>query len=446
MGGFHSFIELMDRNEFTLRWIEVNDHPSTTLEIGRHALPDHSSDSERLYVSGDDVSARFLAKLGKAIAFNTRLQQLEFHGGVSDSLAYSDKFFDGIKRNVSIHSIRLVGYDFSNPASYELLNRLGEKNRSSNVEHSHSIRSMDLLRCRFDRRGVAMRALSKALRKCTCLTIRECNGVSFQLKGLVAAIREIDDLERFSLRGADIREDDFEAFVPILEGEINGNLKQVFLGNIRGKKYITELGNALRKNKKLERVEVTSDAATTRDGDDWASISRMLCDISSPNATYSCSNHTLQHLDFFARTDFFGRAVPGNISFLLEMNKSSNNKKLIAVQKLLMNHSYFDMTPFFEWEIKGLPTVVDWFEEMKPLATDEKFLDAIFRYQLLQSLISDFYGQSHNDFETISPRYVEIIEAKINAMKLDAIYQFIRMMPEACEQIQISELQMADSG
>ena len=87
--------------------------------------------------------------------------------------------------------------------------------------------------------------------------------------------------------------------------------------------------------------------------------------------------------------------MPADVQASLDLNRSSENKKQVAIKKILNHHRHFDMQPFFEWDLKVLPLVVDWFE---------------------------------------SARCVENVdEAGIDKRKLDAIYQFIRAMPDVIE-------------
>ena len=61
--------------------------------------------------------------------------------------------------------------------------------------------------------------------------------------------------------------------------------------------------------------------------------------------------------------------------------------------KILQHHIDFDMTPFFEWEFKVLPLMIDWFEKASTVDMPEDF------------------------------------EPNIGPRKLSSIYQFVRGMP-----------------
>ena len=61
--------------------------------------------------------------------------------------------------------------------------------------------------------------------------------------------------------------------------------------------------------------------------------------------------------------------------------------------KILQSHDDFDMTPFFEWEFKVLPLMIDWMERATSITMPRNF------------------------------------EPNIGPRKLSSIYQFIRGMP-----------------
>ena len=182
----------------------------------------------------------------------------------------------------------------------------------------------------------------------------------------------------------------------------------------------------------------------------WEAYSKALCDVSCINATYF-SNHTLKHIGFPGNEGGHGdvicptlflnltnngggreddirpsvfsypgyvvgergrntrpsvfpwlsnegednRSIPHGVSSLLRMNRSSNDKKQIAMLKVLRFHPRFDMSPFFEWDMKLLPVVSSWFDGARACT--------------------------------------DTIEKNVDKRKLDAIYQFIHTMPEVFE-------------
>lgn len=82
--------------------------------------------------------------------------------------------------------------------------------------------------------------------------------------------------------------------------------------------------------------------------------------------------------------------IPNEVSSLLNLNIVEDKKK-VAMIKILDCHPHFDMKPLFEWDLKTLPFVVGWFERA-------------------ESYCHDF-------------------EVQIGKRKLSSIYQFIRGMP-----------------
>ena len=105
--------------------------------------------------------------------------------------------------------------------------------------------------------------------------------------------------------------------------------------------------NALTNNSTLEHLYLTN-CGVTPDG--WAP--RLLCDTSSVNNTY-LSNHTLKTIS----------GMPRQYKELLDWNRSYQNKQQVAMLKIFRNHSHFDVQPFFEWEFKVLPLMIEWFEK-----------------------------------------------------------------------------------
>ena len=87
--------------------------------------------------------------------------------------------------------------------------------------------------------------------------------------------------------------------------------------------------------------------------------------------------------------------LPPVVGSLLALNESSEDKRQVAIKKILKHHKHFDMQPFFEWDLKVLPIAIAWFEQAQSIANNE--------------------------------------EVGVGRHKLGAIYQFIRAMPEVFE-------------
>ena len=121
----------------------------------------------------------------------------------------------------------------------------------------------------------------------------------------------------------------------------------------------------------------------------WIAIGRLLADTTSINNTYM-SNHTLSRLEKnYDATKTKG--IPECVRHRLSLNGRHEDKRRIAMEKILYYHSDFDMQPFFEWEFKALPIAIDWFTKAAAQTTG--------------------------------------FEEKIKRSELSAIYQFIRNMP-----------------
>jgi len=159
-------------------------------------------------------------------------------------------------------------------------------------------------------------------------------------------------------------------------------------------------------NRTLVSFDFISSAPITEKG--WESFSKLLCDSSSVNSTFR-SNHTLRYCDV-------GTNVIDTFRPLLDLN-GRDDKKEIAMIKILQHHNEFDMTPFFEWEFKVLPLMINWLERATTIPMPENF------------------------------------EPNIGPRKLSSIYQFVRGMPllyvearlrRELEEIKVAETQMED--
>ena len=124
----------------------------------------------------------------------------------------------------------------------------------------------------------------------------------------------------------------------------------------------------------------------------------------------------------------------------LVINRSEHNganlhlphdKKRIAMIKILQHHNDFDMTPFFEWEFKVLPLIINWFERASAIEMPRDFKKP--------------WTNSHWSKKAVKPN--------IGPRKLSCIYQFVRGMPDLyvetrlrqeLEEIQSARLQMEE--
>ena len=164
--------------------------------------------------------------------------------------------------------------------------------------------------------------------------------------------------------------------------------------------------NALTRNHMMNTLDLDNNHSITAEG--WEALLKLLCNTSSVNATF-LSNHTL---------DYLGDEVNDHemLGPLLGLN-GRDDKKEVAMIKILQCHEDFDMQPFFEWEFKVLPLVLNWLERASVCDMPEDF------------------------------------EPNIEERKLSTIYQFVRGMPvlyvetrlrKELEDIKAEESQMED--
>ena len=186
----------------------------------------------------------------------------------------------------------------------------------------------------------------------------------------------------------------------------NSDLREFYIpnNNTDDDDTLAAFTSALLNNHKLEELLLSENSLILQ------SFPKVLCDTSSVNATF-LSNHTLHDL---------GGEVNENeiIGPLLRLNRR-NDKKDVATVKILQHHRDFDMLPFFEWEFKVLPMVLDW-------------LERAYEYEMPE------------DFEP-----------NIGRRKLSTIYQFVRGMPvlyvetrlrKELEDIKVAESQLEEEG
>ena len=175
----------------------------------------------------------------------------------------------------------------------------------------------------------------------------------------------------------------WQSLATILEAP-NSNLEVLdMLQNNIDDEAVASFANALTNNNKLHTMHLGSNTPIRAVG--LQAFSNVLCDTTSVNATF-LSNHTLRHVGN-VEEDASRVILP-----LLDLNER-DDKKEVATIKILQNHDDFDMLPFFEWEFKVLPLVVNWLERASSYEMPDDF------------------------------------EPNIERRKLSTIYQFVRGMP-----------------
>ena len=414
-----------ERNQEILRRIKDNDPSFDRLWICSMNYgvfhPSFNGDKDRSYIiTGDDIEQ--LGWLGYYIGQNTSLQELYFF-----SISITDaNFYMGLKHNKSIRKIGFRSDSVDDDG--EIFRML-----TPFLKDNHNITEFDMDDCDVGAEGIRQLSLAlgsfKSLKRIELSHIRIGDG---QLIEIILALSmhpqlEVLELPRMGigraectamatllrnttkqlqtlyLHGNNIDDDGLESLVHVIGGsnlvklnlssnrsittrgwEILSNLLEVPAGSIEdldisdnnlGDGDALIFANAMVANSKLIRLDL-SGSDITNEG--WAHFSKLLCDTSSVNKTY-LSNHTLSDLGT-------PHLVPAGTLFYLFLNRSSENKGQIAMSKILRHHSHFSVQPFFEWEFKVLPLVVDWLE--KAAACTNGFDEKISKMKL--SCIYDF--------------------------------------------------------
>ena len=247
-------------------------------------------------------------------------------------------------------------------------------------------------------------AIAFALASCDKLEeLNLSNNPSITIKGweTLSSLLKVPDpkLEKLNCDSKIIDIDDVDESVTPSESKeaVNdkssrSSLKKVYLShNNIGDQEAFPFANALIGNSSLEHLSFIDNRITCCGWEPFVTllIERDTCSV---NETYH-SNHTLKNLNMSRNN----APYPYNkhIEPLLRLN-SRDDKGQVAMDKILIKHSHFDMRPFFEWEFKVLPIMINWF------ATAET-----------------------KDAETGRIAFKE----KINKMRLSSIYDFIKEFP-----------------
>jgi len=219
----------------------------------------------------------------------------------------------------------------------------------------------------------------------SCINVEEisllCSNIGDDiLENLIPSVRGNRQLKELCLASNNIGRAGCEALASLLE-EPSCNLRILSLhNNPIDDDCATVLANAMKNNNKLESIFFP--ASNTHYRSAWDAFSKALCDTSSTNDIY-LSNHTLRYI---------GGQLPQSLVHLRSMNYDTN-KKQVAMKKILRYHGHFNMEPFFEWDMAMLPTVINWFHRATACTRGDE-------------------------------------ARRVNVRRLDAIYQFIRAMPD----------------
>ena len=367
--------------------------------------------------------------MGYYIGQNTKLQELNFYITIDN-----ESFYKEIIHNKSIKEIQFYGINLLDGKVFRMLNPF--------LKNNHSLTQISVQDSEFGEESA--RQLSLALGDCSQLkniNISENIIGIGQLVNIITALSMHPQLERLDLTWMDIDRNECTALSTLLRCtttqlqklNLHGNnidddgielllpalcehtLQELKLGynhliTIIGWKAVSTLletpdsnletlnisfnnigddearifANALKSNTTLKTLSLSnSRIGITSEG--WAPFSKLLCDTSSINNTF-LSNHTLEN---FGNTEGQPRVV--STSFVLN---NMEDKRKVAITKILRQHSHFNVQPFFEWELKVLPIMINWFTKAATFA-------------LPVSDTSD----------------------KINKLRLSVIYDFIKALP-----------------
>jgi hypothetical protein len=204
------------------------------------------------------------------------------------------------------------------------------------------------------------------------------------LQALVMGMRNCRNLERLNLSGNDlITAAGLRSLSTLFQSE-TCSLQTLFLSDMNiGDDGAVALADGLVGNKSLNHLHFDPDVAgITEVG--WSAFSKLLCDKSSINSTYT-SNHTLEIVGD-DDDEFRGTTTPPDVEKYLRWNERLPQ---VAICKILLSHADLEMEPFFQWKLKFLPLVVTWFERASSLpeglrrmlnALESRKLSVIFKF------------------------------------------------------------------
>mmetsp|Transcript_20805 Transcript_20805/g.41379 ORF Transcript_20805/g.41379 Transcript_20805/m.41379 type:complete len:568 (+) Transcript_20805:36-1739(+) len=165
------------------------------------------------------------------------------------------------------------------------------------------------------------------------------------------------------------------------------------LRNDFGDEGAVALADILMGNKSLTSLHfISHQSGITNPG--WAAFSKLLCDPSSINSTY-LSNHNIGTI---GEHEMLG--TPFNIRRYLDLNELLDRRHA-AIHKILKSHPDLDMEPFFQWKLKLLPAVINWFQSARS-----------------RMVANDLIGES-----------IQRQRQSLPSRELSALYKFVRGMP-----------------
>ena len=369
----------------TLHKLEQNDPSLTKITLGHQ---------------WNGINADHFTRLGKAIATNSHLKELEVDVYRSALKETEIDLFHGIKQNSSIQKLKLIcgSRNIIGTSAHEILMAYQHENNNLTrliIQHAGLQNGGHL-------------AVVNTLRCCKNLRIIQlsCDITDELLLPMVEAMKGSQTLEDLELGRNRIGNDGCETIATLLRHP-NCNLQYLDLSsNQIGDDGAIAIANSLANNSKLKCIYLLNNSIGEKVMD---ILSKVLCDTSSINAAYS-SNHTLQQIVFSFRSSSV-------CSYLLGLNARDANKRNVAMKKILKYHPNINMEPLFEFEkgertLKGLPCVIDWFEEAKTVTdggdalVDQQKLSAIYQFALAMPLL--FIPTEHTKGRDIKRKRADI--------------------------------------
>jgi len=341
----------------TLLAVEQNSNKVTYLKVGAHHKLFNKESGCGLFRSEDSDDYN---RLGTAVGTNTKLTQL-WIDNISNNVTLNTtnkRFYNGIRRNSSITELFLNAITFDDKniidVALEVLKACQEKNIISKL----LINTMPLMNSTDESRFIESLRGFTNLREITFVHSRITND---QLLPMVEAIRGHGLLERVNLMNNNIGDTGCEALA---------TLRNLTYLNIADNDITNEgmiaFANSISENSCLRKLNIEDDYSANpfnlRAVAD--SFCTSLCNTSNINNIYS-SNHTVE-------TIVTEEDIGAKLKSLLELNKSTRNKRHVAIKKILLYYTPdFDMEPLFdlsleeedsERNLKALPHVISWFE------------------------------------------------------------------------------------
>jgi hypothetical protein len=184
------------------------------------------------------------------------------------------------------------------------------------------------------------------------------------LQSLIAGITNISNLEKLHLSGNPLMAVGLGSLSTLFQSE-SCRLKELYLCCMNfGDEGVEALAGALAGNKSLihlyifaAREAVLTDSYGFAESE-WKILKKLKCDTSSIDSTY-LSNHYLMKI-VGSGVGAGGKEPPPDVQKYLQLN--ALHEKAVAYCKILVHHPDLDIKPFFQWKMKFLPLVIDWFE------------------------------------------------------------------------------------